>query len=469
MNNLKRMLAILFIIVTSNLQSSDVEEIDTPFHALKASNYAKIADEQKARIAELKGLVTSHRPVKDDEFFQIKKSQDEKNPEVKITKKLGFFDTVSNWSTKRTLSKLLTDHAKNNDESAKGIEFSKSQKESWDSLSADDQKDLINQWFKTHKNEKLSDISKNRTKYDNSVDKFSSKVQKEKLAKVAKQESEITDNEKAIAKINDKLEKSDVSNSEKRSLDLDKKHLEEKNKLALEAIEENLSLLKYEQDTRDALYRYNREFIHDYHDKKLNNFIESMNNLEDSKNKISIIKTPKATFNSSEITDQKENKPRKITKEDMEIYNKLQGEARSSTGETKLESIQKMINFIQRSTDYTDDEFWKDRYNYWKNEYKKTEDLLTNKMNLEELNNKILALQNEQTAEYKNSGTTPKFSQLSKDIHELQNKQLEKLKTESQNWPLSRFKEEVANKAYSIPSKRYLNIEIDRLSRQSSL
>jgi hypothetical protein len=487
MKHFKKIWAILLLITVSNARSSDAEEIDTPYHEFKTSNYADFADQQKMRIEELKSMVTSHKPVKHEEFIHTAKPEGGEKSEVKINKKLGFFDSISHWSNKRTLSKAFTDHAKNNDESATGINLSESQQKIWKTLSPDDQKDLINQWLTAHKREKLSDSTTNRTKYDNSLNKFTSKIQKEKLAEVAHQESNIiTKNEKEITQINEKLKKSDVSNSEKRSLDLKKKQLQEKNKLALEQIEENLSLLKYEQDTRDALYRYNRELINDYHDKKLKNFITSINGLDSSKVIATIAKESNQapatkTTTRTELTKELEKlvsdtSDRAMTPEELQRMKDLNEQLFGNTEETPA-SLATEETEIKSLSDQQIRNLSNDQLFNLMNEFEETDSKYYNNPEYQKLNaennrrNETATQKKAQESVFDTLRLNPKefaklnTSETSTPASTKSTEDLEGLKRKAQNWSLTRIKEEMLDSKYSKAELEYLKAEAKSLEK----
>lgn len=285
---MKKILHVLFLITLVSTFAVKTEEY-----------FADTQEQQKAEIDALNQKVRESQPIPKTE---------KTNLEVRATPKRGFFDRISDWSNKRTLSKKFTEHAKNSNDGT--FNFSdETTKKMWGSLGKQDQIDLVKEWSDTRIKTIDKELNNNRKKYENAVKSYEAGNKKIILAEVDRIQKEIQENDKRIARAKAKLD-STTSTETKNTLTEQISRLKElqnaqKNneKEALESITKKMKDLKnrYNTDKDDILAK---------RDTNMNAFTDSINSTYEEESLIEA-----KVIRKSEKTTQPTAKPTTVTVE----------------------------------------------------------------------------------------------------------------------------------------------------------
>ncbi|MBP6892167.1 hypothetical protein KBB68_01160 [Candidatus Babeliales bacterium] len=270
MKNFKNLWTLTFLMMTTQCFSIEDEEQE---YNPETSFYA---DDNE----ELEKNLHNHQAV------GLKKTE-----ETPLTVKPNWltkqFDKVSNWSNKRTLSKMFTANAKNDSSSQEGILPTEGTKNMWKTLSTKDQQDLINEWSKNRKDAVQKELARDHKKYTNDLNAYESHDKKETFAEIEHTKEEIKKIDKKIATAQEKLNKNISNETKERTLKANiirlkmlKNAYEETKQKALTSIDKELKL-------KNSTHEDSKNSIIANHVTKINNFVNSINALEDSTVEIS--------------------------------------------------------------------------------------------------------------------------------------------------------------------------------------
>ena len=355
MKNFTKLWAIMLLITTAGCFAGEgIAESDFDI-MLKPDDFADLKDQKQEELKIQEEKLRNSKPI------DVKR--EEQKP-LEVTSKGGFFDTISNWSNKRTLSKIFTKNA-NNNATDENIFSNENNKTMWKSLSTEDQEDLINEWSKTRNKKVNQDIDKDKKIYKDTFDAYASHGKKETLAKIDHAKKEIKKNETELEKIKEKLSKT-TSKTTERLLNTEIDSLNKLNRIHLVNIENYQKLIEEEEKNRAQAHEKNQDTIKEKHDDKIKNFINSIYGLDDSKVEVSTAKDSKVN---SEVVpaDQKEAKNDLIPEdsnndlkesiveenpEQIDARNTLRNEytqltLKSQTEELNLPELEKLTKFAK--------------------------------------------------------------------------------------------------------------------------
>ncbi len=271
MKSMKHLLILLLLTVSTGFLKTVGEDFDES--SFDIANKEDNADNEREELEKSLRTLKTKSP-------KINSTSIDVNAEPKNANPKGFFDSISNWSNKRTLSKFFTAHAKS--DVTDGPDLKDNQKTMWKSLSPKDQQELINEWSEVRKKKTEDTQSKDLKKYKTTLDNYNAQDKKETLAKVDNAKKEISKIEKELAKVNEKID-SATQETRKRTLNRQKVNLEKLITTYKEVMNDYLLSIKYEEDLRKNRHNKNQKLILENDLKKINNFINSINALDGSK------------------------------------------------------------------------------------------------------------------------------------------------------------------------------------------
>ena len=193
---MKKILHVLFLITLLSTFALKTEGIDESFDIIQPEDYADQNEREKANIEALNQEARKSKLTLETEKTDLG---------VHATPKRGFFDRISDWSNKRTLSKKFTEHAKNSNDGT--FDFSdETTKKMWGSLGKKDQQDLVKEWSDTRIKTIDKELNNNRKKYENAVKSYEAGNKKRILAEVDRTQKEIQEIDKKIARAKAELD-----------------------------------------------------------------------------------------------------------------------------------------------------------------------------------------------------------------------------------------------------------------------
>lgn len=474
MKHFKKFWTLLLLITTVGCFADENDENYQPEPSI-------FADPQEGQIFENKEL------EKDVRTHQLAEQPATPKFEARTTSKPGFFDKISNWSNKRTLRKAFADHAKNS-ATDENVFSNKNNEAMWKSLSKEDQKDLVNEWFKTHETKRQQELQKDRKNYESSSKDYESGTKKRTLARIDNSYKEIKNLQSKIDKL--EAERNFTTNPSKKRNDLNAEidGLENKKETENENIKGNLTLIAKELDSDDKEYKATHMATVKNQIDKIKHFINSINDNEFSKIKAELLKESNQAP-ATKITTQREltkeeelekllhdTSDRIMTPKEFQRMTYLKEQLFGNTEETPASLATKEAE-IKSLSDQQIRNLSNDQLLNLMNEFENKDSKYYNNPEYQKLNTEnnrrnepatqkkakesvfdTLGLNPKEFAKLNTSETsTPASTKLTED--------LEGLKRKAQNWSLPRIKEEMLDSKYSKAELEYLKAEAKLLEQ----